>query len=201
MKLLHIDSSVLGDNSVSRRLSAATVASLRGKTPGLEVTYRDLAAEPVAHFSGALLAAFGSAPESWSTEQQQDVAHGGAALEEFLAADIVIVGAPMYNFTVSSQLKAWIDRLAVAGKTFRYTEKGAEGLAGGKKVIIVSTRGGVYSTGPAVAADHQEPYLRAMFSFFGVTDIEVIRAEGLALGDAKKQEAIAAAERQIALAA
>lgn len=201
MKLLHIDSSVLGDNSVSRRLSAATVASLRRKNPGLEVTYRDLAAEPVAHFSGALLAAFGATPDSWSVEQQQDVAHGGAALEEFLAADIVVIGAPMYNFTVSTQLKAWIDRLAVVGKTFRYTEKGAEGLAGGKKVIIVSTRGGIYSTGPAAAADHQEPYLRTMLGFFGITDIEVIRAEGLALGAEQKQQAIDAAERQIALAA
>lgn len=201
MKLLHIDSSVLGDNSVSRRLSAATVASLRRKNPGLEVTYRDLAAEPVAHFSGALLAAFGATPDSWSAEQQKDVAHGGAALEEFLAADIVVIGAPMYNFTVSTQLKAWIDRLAVVGKTFRYTEKGAEGLAGGKKVIIVSTRGGIYSTGPAAAADHQEPYLRTMLGFFGITDIEVIRAEGLALGAEQKQQAIDAAERQIALAA
>lgn len=201
MKLLHIDSSVLGENSVSRRLSAAAVAGLRQKTPGLEVTYRDLAAEPVAHFSSALLAAFGSAPDSWSAEQQQDVAQGGAALEEFLAADIVVIGAPMYNFTVSTQLKAWIDRLAVVGKTFRYTEKGAEGLAGGKKVIIVSTRGGIYSTGPAAAADHQEPYLRTMLGFFGITDIEVIRAEGLALGAEQKQQAIDAAERQIALAA
>lgn len=201
MKLLHIDSSVLGDNSVSRRLSAATVASLRRKNPGLEVTYRDLAAEPVAHFSGTLLAAFGATPDSWSAEQQKDVAHGGAALEEFLAADIVVIGAPMYNFTVSTQLKAWIDRLAVVGKTFRYTEKGAEGLAGGKKVIIVSTRGGIYSTGPAAAADHQEPYLRTMLGFFGITDIEVIRAEGLALGAEQKQQAIDAAERQIALAA
>ncbi|MBR0664976.1 FMN-dependent NADH-azoreductase [Roseomonas hellenica] len=201
MKLLRIDSSVLGDNSVSRRLSAATVTRLRQKNPGLEVTYRDLAAAPVAHFSGALLAAFGATPDSWSTEQQQDVAHGGAALEEFLAADVVVIGAPMYNFTVSTQLKAWIDRLAVVGKTFRYTEKGAEGLAGGKKVIIVSTRGGIYSTGPAAAADHQEPYLRTMLGFFGITDIEVIRAEGLALGAEQKQQAIDAAERQIALAA
>lgn len=201
MKLLHIDSSVLGDNSVSRRLSAAVVAGLRRKHPGLEVTYRDLAAEPVAHFSGALLAAFGATPDSWSAEQQKDVAHGGAALEEFLAADIVVIGAPMYNFTVSTQLKAWIDRLAVVGKTFRYTEKGAEGLAGGKKAIIVSTRGGIYSTGPAAAADHQEPYLRTMLGFFGITDVEVIRAEGLALGAEQKQQAIDAAERQIALAA
>lgn len=201
MKLLHIDSSVLGENSVSRRLSAAAVAKLRQKTPGLEVTYRDLAAEPVAHFSSALLAAFGSTPESWSAEQQADVAQGGAALEEFLAADIVVIGAPMYNFGVSSQLKAWIDRVAVAGKTFRYTEKGAEGLAGGKKVIIVSSRGGIYSTGPFAAADHQESYLRAVFGFLGVTDIEVIRAEGVALGAEQKQQAIDDAERQIALAA
>lgn len=202
MKLLHIDSSVLGENSVSRRLTAATVARLREKTPGLEVAYRDVAAEPVAHFSGALLAAFGTAPESWTAEQQHDVAHGGAALEEFLAADVVVVGAPMYNFSVSSQLKAWIDRLAVAGRTFRYTDKGAVGLAGGKKIIIVSTRGGIFSEGsPLASIDHQEPYLRTMFGFFGITDIEVIRAEGLAMGEERRLQAIETAERQIAEAA
>ncbi len=202
MKLLHVDSSVLGDNSVSRRLSAATVETLRRKHPGLEVTHRDLGAVPIPHFSGALLAAFASPPETWTAEQRQDVAAGGAALEEFLAADILVIGAPMYNFGISSQLKAWVDRIVVAGKTFRYTEKGPEGLAGGKTVIIASARGGIYAEGsPLAAIDHQETFLRAVFGFLGITDVQVIRAEGLALGPDQKQHAIDAAEREIALAA
>jgi len=129
MKLLHVDSSILGPGSVSRQLSAEIVAAERKLHPGLDVIYRDLAAEPVGHLSGAHLAASqGVIPEA--APLQQDLAAGVAALDEFLAADIVVVGAPMYNFRVPSQLKAWIDRLAVAGKTFRYSEKGAEGLAG-----------------------------------------------------------------------
>lgn len=127
-----------------------------------------------------------------------DVRIGRQMLEEFLAAETVVVGAPMYNFSIPSQLKAWIDRLAVAGKTFRYSEAGAEGLAKGKKVIVASTGGGHYSVAPASAMDHQETYLRSVFGFFGITDIEFIRAEGLNLGADQKQFAIAEAEKTIA---
>ena len=141
MKLLHIHSSILGAGSVSRQLSAEIVAAERRRHPGLEVVYRDLGAAPVGHLSGAhLAAAQGAVPET--SDPQHDVAAGQAALAEFLAADLVVIGAPMYNFGIPSQLKAWIDRLAVAGQTFRYTEKGAEGLAGGKQVIVASSRGG-----------------------------------------------------------
>ena len=141
MKLLHVDSSILAGNSVSRTLSADIVAAEQQRHPGLEVTYLDLGAAPVGHLSGAHLAAFqGAAPEEPGL--QADLAAGMAVMDEFLAADIVVVGAPMYNFGIPSQLKAWIDRLAVAGKTFRYTEKGPEGLAGGKTVIVASARGG-----------------------------------------------------------
>ena len=115
-------------------------------------------------------------------------------LEEFLAADVVVIGAPMYNFTISSQLKAWIDRIAVAGKTFRYTENGP--AAGDKKVVIVSTAGGVHAGQPTGAA--HEGYLRTVLGFFGITDIEVVRAEGLAYGEEPRAQAIAAARRQIA---
>ena len=131
MKLLHIDSSVLGPHSVSRQVSAAIVDRLRKATPGLEIVYRDLSSTPLAHLSGwHLAAAQGAAPEA---ELQQDLAAGQAVLEEFLAADIVVLGAPMYNFTIPSQLKAWIDRIVVAGKTFKYGAQGAEGLAGNKR--------------------------------------------------------------------
>ena len=198
MKLLHIDSSILGAHSVSRTLSAEIVAAEQARLPGLEVTYRDLDAQPLGHLSGAHLAAGqGIAPDT--ADLQADVASGQAALEEFLAADIVVVGAPMYNFGVSSQLKAWIDRVAIAGKTFRYTEKGPEGLAGGKRVIVASSRGGFYGPGSATSAlDHQETYLRGVFGFFGIDDVTFIRAEGIALGADQRAKALEDARREIA---
>jgi FMN-dependent NADH-azoreductase len=129
----------------------------------------------------------------------RDIEAGERALDDFLAADVIVVGAPMYNFSIPSQLKAWIDRIAVAGKTFRYTEKGPEGLAKGKKVIVVSARGGIYSDGaPAAALDFQENYLRGVFGFVGIEDIEFVRAEGLNYGPAQREQAMTAALNSIA---
>ena len=199
MKLLHIDASILGANSASRQVSAKIVERLKAVTPSLEVTYRDLAAAPLAHLSGThLAAAQGATPES--AELQKDVAQSQAALDEFLAADVVVIGAPMYNFTIPSQLKAWIDRIAVNGKTFRYTEKGPEGLVGNKRVIIAISRGGFYGAGaPAAAFEHLESYLRAVFAFLGITNPEIIVAEGLNVGPEQRakamQGAIDAAQR------
>ncbi|HUZ92323.1 MAG TPA: FMN-dependent NADH-azoreductase [Methylocella sp.] len=199
MKLLHVDSSILGAHSISRQLSAEIVAKLRQVTPNLEITYRDLAAEPVPHLSGSTLAARQPAAGQPSAEVEHDLVLSARVLDEFLAADIVVVGAPMYNFGVPSQLKAWIDRLLIAGKTFRYSEKGVEGLASGKRVIIASSRGGIYSEGaPAAPAEHQETYLRSVFAFIGIPDIEIVRTEGVAIGPQPKAEAIAAAKREIA---
>jgi FMN-dependent NADH-azoreductase len=194
MKLLHIDSGILGENSVTRRLSAATTAEWIRRHKNLEVTYRDLAANPIGHLTGGHLAGgAGQAPDV-----QKDVAEGAKALDEFLSSDVVVIGAPMYNFSIPSQLKAWIDRIAVAGKTFRYTANGPVGLAGGKKVIVVSSRGGYYNNENGLAAlDHQESYLRTVLGFLGVTDIEFVRAEGVAISPESKQKAIAAAERAI----
>jgi FMN-dependent NADH-azoreductase len=186
MKLLHIDSSVLGENSASRSMTAAIVARLRAEHPGIEVTRRDLAAQSLPHFTPAL------------AEGHPCVARNGEILDEFLAADIVVIGAPMYNFGVPSQLKAWIDRILVAGKTFRYTENGPEGLADGKRVIIASSRGGIYSEGPAQASDFQEAYLRRIFGFIGIGDIELVRAEGLNLGIEQRDMAMTRAHEQIA---
>ncbi len=190
MKLLHLDSSVLGANSVSRQLSTAAVDRLRKSTPGLEITYRDLAEQPLPHLSGAhLAAAQGASPETKAV--QQDVAQSQAVLEEFLAADIVVIGAPMYNFSVSSQLKAWIDRIAVAGKTFRYGPGGVEGLLGGKRIIIAISRGGLYGPGaPAAAFEHLQTYLQGVFGFLGVTDLEFIIAEGVMMGPEARATAI-----------
>ena len=196
MKLLHIDSGILGNNSLSRRLTDRLVDRYRAAYPDLEVTYRDLAAHPLGHLSGAHVQA--GDPSVHPIELQRDLASGAAALAEFLAADVVVIGAPMYNFAVPSQLKAWIDRLAVAGKTFRYTAAGAEGLAGDKKVIVLSSRGGFYGSGTSLAAiDHQEPYLRAIFGFFGVTDLSFVRAEGVAIGEDVRAQALASAEREV----
>lgn len=196
MKLLHLDSSILGEGSVSRTLSAEVVAAQRAAHSGVDIVYRDLAADPIGHLNGPRLTAMqGVTPSDASIEA--DVEKGQAALEEFLAADIVVIGAPMYNFTIPSQLKAWIDRIAVAGKTFRYTEHGPQGLASGKRVIIASSRGGIFGAGsPAAAFDHQETYLRALFGFLGITDITFIRAEGVAMGPNARQQAIAAAKAE-----
>ena len=192
MKLLHIDSSVLGPNSVSRQVSAAIVQRLVATTPGLDITYRDLAANPLAHLSGAHVAArMGAEPEAALSD---DLAAGATALDDFLAADIVVIGAPMYNFTIPTQLKAWIDRIAVAGKTFRYDANGVQGLAGGKRIVIALSRGNFYGAGaPAAVYEHTETYLRGVFGFIGVTDIEVIVAEGIGAGPEQREKAIAGA--------
>jgi FMN-dependent NADH-azoreductase len=193
MKLLHIDSSISGEASASRQLSAEIVRVLTEATPGLEVIRRDLHADPLPHLDNALLPAIRPDPASDPATRPTDE-KGAAALDEFLSADIVVIGTPMYNFTVPTQLKAWIDRIAIAGKTFSYTAAGPQGLAGGKKVIIASSRGGLYAPGmPFEANDFQEPYLRAVFRFLGIEDIEVVRAEGIAYGPEQREAAIKAA--------
>lgn len=192
MKLLHIDSSVLGSHSVSRQVSAAVVDRLRQANPGLEIIYRDLGSTPLSHLSGShLAAAQGAAAQA---EVAQDLVAGQAALEEFLAADIVVLGAPMYNFTIPSQLKAWIDRIVVGGKTFKYGPQGAEGLAGNKRVIIAISRGGFYGAGtPAAVGEHLETYLRWVFGFIGVTNPEFILADGIQVGPEHREKALAGA--------
>lgn len=190
MKLLHIDSSVLGPHSVSRQVSAAIVDRLRKATPHLDVSYRDLTLTPLAHLSGSHLAAVPDA------SLQPDIAAGQAVLEEFLAADIVVLGAPMYNFTIPSQLKAWIDRILVAGKTFKYSAQGVEGLAGNKRVIVAISRGGFYGAGtPAAVGEHLETYLRWVFGFIGVTNPEFISADGIQVGPEHREKAVADALR------
>lgn len=185
MTLLHIDSSILGDNSVSRQVSAAIATAITNDAPNTAVVYRDLAADPLPHLSGAHLG--GVAP-------QAELDAGAKALEEFLAADTVVIGAPMYNFTISSQLKAWLDRILAAGKTFRYGPNGVEGLAGGKRIIIALSKGGYYGDGqPAASMDFQEPYLKAIFGFIGIHDVEFVRAEGIAVGPEHREKGIASA--------
>ena len=201
MNVLHIDSSAFGATSASRQLSAAAVQILRDSNADVNVIYRDFAERPPAHLSPALLQALRPQPGA-RVDPMREVADElhltETLISEFLDADVVVLGAPMYNFSVPSSLKAWIDRVAQAGRTFRYTEKGPVGLAGGKTVIVVSTRGGAYSGNPALAfLDHQESYLKAVFGFIGITDVRFVRAEGVAMGDAAKATATAAAEADI----
>jgi FMN-dependent NADH-azoreductase len=184
MKLLHIDSSALGANSATRELGAAIVARWQAQVPGLSTEYRDLDSDPVPHLTGASLA--GADPAAAAESER--------VLQQFLDADIVVLGAPMYNFSIPSTLKAWIDRVAVAGKTFRYTAEGPEGLAKGKRMIVASARGGLHSGAPS---DFQEPYLRFLFGFLGITDIEFIRAEGIAMSPQHRSDALAAAHAAI----
>ena len=185
MKLLHIDSSALGAHSVSRQLTADIVAELKRQATGIQTHYHDLTAEPLPHWSPV------------ADASDPAVALGNQMLEDFLAADVVVIGAPMYNFGIPSQLKAWIDRIAVAGKTFRYGANGPEGLVGGKRVIIASSRGGMYASGPAAAVDFQESYLRTVFGFIGITHLEFVRAEGLNMGDEPKAQALQSARSAI----
>jgi FMN-dependent NADH-azoreductase len=198
MNLLHIDSSVLGTNSASRALSADIVARQLALHPGINVVHRDLSTDAALHLSSHHLAAWqGAAVEDAALGL--DLAKGGAYLDELLAADIIVIGAPMYNFSIPSQLKAWIDRVVVAGKTFRYGANGAEGLLKNRKVFIASSRGNIYSPGsPAAALEHHESYLTGVLSFIGLTDVSIVRAEGLAFGPEAKEAAMLKARENIA---
>jgi FMN-dependent NADH-azoreductase len=198
MKLLHIDTSIMGANSVSRQIAAAAVDRLRQTTPGLDVIYRDLAAAPLPHVELSHLP--GDHPLSAMAAKADAAAAiaSQAALDEFLDADIVVIGAPMYNFTIPTQLKAWIDRILVPGKTFQYGANGVEGLAKGKRVIIAISRGGFYGADtPTAAAEHVETYLRTVFGFIGVAP-EILLAEGVQAGADHRQTAVDSALKHVA---
>ncbi|KHK64667.1 FMN-dependent NADH-azoreductase [Pseudomonas fluorescens] len=195
MKLLHIDSSILGDNSASRQLSRELVQAWTAADSDITVTYRDLAADAISHFSAQTLVAAGTSAELRDAALKHEADLSASTMAEFLAADAVVIAAPMYNFSIPTQLKAWIDRIAVAGQTFRYTEAGPQGLCGGKKLVIVSTSGGVHAGQPS-GVGHEE-YLKLMFGFLGITDIEFVRAEGLAYGDDMRTKAMSEAKLQI----
>ncbi len=181
MKLLHLDSSIMGEGSASRAISAAAVERVRETHPGIEVAYRDLAAEPLPHMTLDTFMTLDS----------------GDDVQQFLDADIVVIGAGFYNFSIPSQLKAWIDRIAVRGKTFAYGESGPVGLVKGKRVIVALARGNVYGEGsPYVAFEHAETLLRSIFTFVGA-DIEFVVAEGLGRGEDARRIAIDGALDQV----
>lgn len=182
MKLLHLDSSIQGENSASRLISAAVVRRLRQADPSVDVTYRDLVADPVAHLDTAGFNTLDTAPE----------------VQQFLDSDIVVIGAAFYNFTVASQLKAWIDHIVVAGRTFKYTENGPVGLVDGKRIIIALARGGIYSEGSPIAfLEHGESLLRGVFMGLCGREPEFIIAEGLKLGEESRRSALDGALQRV----
>ena len=171
MTILHIDSSISGEASASRAISRSIVDRLIAEHPGAQVISRDLVADPLPHLTLASM-------------NDQEV------LEEFLAAETIVIGAPMYNFTLPTQLKAWVDRILIAGKTFRYTANGPEGLAGGRRVIVALARGGIYTAGsPAASLEHLESYLRGAFNFIGI-DPEFVAADGLAISPEQRDTSL-----------
>ena len=200
MQLLHIDSAITGDQSVSRQLTARTVAAWQAAHPGTTVQYLDLAQQAPSHLSAQSLG-FRTGQAAATEAERNENALSEALVSQFLASDVIVIGAPLYNFSIPSQLKAWIDRLAQAGRTFKYTDKGPVGLAGGKTIIVASSRGGVYSTSEGgQAMEHQESYLKAVFGFFGITDVRIVRAEGVAMGDEARNSALASARADILVA-
>ncbi|WP_049854407.1 FMN-dependent NADH-azoreductase [Dickeya fangzhongdai] len=198
MKILHIDSSILDDGSVTRQISADVIAQLIKHYPQATVSYRDVVKHEIRHLTGAIAAGFrqiASASADSSTLQEHMISE--QLVSEFLTNDVIVIGAPMYNFSVPSQLKSWLDRIAQAGRTFKYTEKGPVGLSGGRTIIVVSARGGFYTEQPFAGMDFQERYLQAFFRFLGINDIYFIRAEGASKGDEIKNHEIQNAKASI----
>ena len=201
MKLLHVDSSILGAYSTSRLLTAETVAAWKAAHPDTTVEYLDLAVDAPAHFSADSLGIKIGVQAQPTEAQKRENELSEKLVSQFLAADVVVIGTPFYNFSIPTQLKAWIDRLGQVGRTFKYTEKGPVGLAGGKTIIVALSRGGIYSTSEGgQAMEHQESYLKAVFGFFGITDVRVVRAEGVAMGDEARNNALATARADILVA-
>ena len=190
-KILHINSSVRNQGSLSRQLTAEFLAKWKAANPSDIVIERDLAANPVPHLTEQMMGAFFTPAEQRTPAQAQTVQISDALVDELLAADVIVIGAPMYNFSVSSTLKAWIDHVARAGRTFQYTATGPVGLVTGKKVFIVTATGGVYSDGPAKAYDFLGTYLRSVLGFIGMTDVTFVQAEGLAMGEAAVADTLA----------
>ncbi len=193
-KLFQINSSVFGDQGVSSQLANAFVQEWQSKNPGTEVVRRDVVAEPVPHLDGDRLTALMTAADERSAEQQQVVEASDTLIRELQDADTIVIGAPMYNFGIPSQLKSWLDLVARSGVTFRYTEDGPEGLLKGKKVYVFTSRGGLHK---GEATDGITPYLQTMLGFLGLTDVEFVYAEGLAMGDEPREQGIARANARI----
>ena len=206
-KALILNSAVTGHASVSKRLTAAFADELKARDPQTTIVTRDLGANPVPHLLPETVAGIRST--ATTETEKAALALSDELVDELREIDLLVIGAPMYNFGIPSGLKTWFDYILRAGVTFRYTENGPEGLLPVKKAVVVETRGGLYSEGPAVAMDSQEPHLRTLLGFMGVTDVVFVRAEKLGFGPEAVQAAVdkalaelnVCAEREVALAA
>jgi len=194
--ILLVLSSPRGQQSYSHQFATDIVDDLKLRHPGATVVVRDLAKEPLPHVGEAFVGGLFSPPEQRTPDQATAMARSDHLIDELFAADVVVMAVPMHNFGPPSTLKAWFDHIARAGRTFAYSDKGSEGLLKGKKAIVVLARGGVYSDGPAKALDFQEPYVRSMLGFIGITDVHVLRVEGVAMGEDAVKRAIASAKEQ-----
>ena len=195
MNILHLTSSPRGDASYSNRVAAQVIAELQRREPGATVATRDLARDPLPHIDDDFVVATKSAAGPQTEAQRLKLAQSDALVDELLAADLIVIAAPMINFTIPSNLKTWIDYVARAGRTFSYTEKGPQGLVTDKQVILVVARGGVYADKPAY--DFQVPYLKNVLAFLGMTDVEVLEVEGTAFGPEVAEKAVAAASTRL----
>ncbi|WP_058535544.1 FMN-dependent NADH-azoreductase [Legionella saoudiensis] len=198
MNLLALDSSILENHSTSRQLMRQFLDHWQQVHPQAEIVYRDLNTQPINHLSSELLNAKQKVPADLSPSLKEDLELSEQLVNEFINADELVIAAPMYNFTLPSQLKAWIDRILVAGRTFKYTAQGVIGLAGNKKVTIISTRGNHYSSDEVMRAkDFQEDYLKVIFDFVGIKDVTIIRAEGLNINESIRVKSVSLAEQEI----
>jgi FMN-dependent NADH-azoreductase len=195
MNILHITSSPRGAASYSSRVAANVIAEITGRTPGATVTVRDLATDPLPHIDEDFVVATRSPTGPQTDKQRGQLALSDALVDELFAADVIVIAVPMINFTISSNLKSWIDHVARAGRTFSYSEAGPKGLVSGKQVIVVPARGGIYAAGNAM--DFQVPYLKSVLGFLGMTDVQVVEVEGTAYGPEAAEKAVEAAGAKI----
>ncbi|WP_321389379.1 FMN-dependent NADH-azoreductase [uncultured Desulfuromusa sp.] len=189
-KLLAISSSPGRSHSYSRNLVHTFVDKFSQKEAEADVIIRDLVEQPIPHLDDATISAFYTPLEQLSDEQKKILALSDKLINELESADVIVIGTPMHNFSIPSGLKSYIDHVARVGRTFHYTDNGPQGLLQGKKVYILTTRGGNYSQMPMAAFDHQEPYLRTILGFIGMNDIEFIHAQGMSMGEEKSKQAV-----------
>lgn len=200
-QILVIDSSPRGSQSISRQVTKLVTDKLTAAHPGAKIVTRDLAAQPLPHLHENHINAYYTAPEQRDGTLKQVIKESDAAVDELLASDVVVIGAPMWNFNIPSVLKAWIDHVVRKGRTFNYSAAGVEGLVKGKKAIVVISSGGIYSQGPMQAMDFETTYLRGILGFIGITDVTFVRAEGVGMGEEAVKAALAAADQQATEAA
>lgn len=194
-RLLVVESSARQQGSISRQLTAEFLQRWQASHPAAQIVQRDLASTVLPHLDTDLLGGWMKSAAEQTPAEQAALARSNELTEELLAADVLVLAAPMYNFGIPSTLKAWLDHVLRAGVTFKYTETGPQGLLSGKRAIVLTARGGVYAGGPL---DHQEPYLRQALAFIGIHDVQFIHAEGLNMGDEFQQRGLAAARQAIA---